>query len=258
MNDSHSDPAAETPASEQPPPFDPPSPRREPALNIPPSLVSVIAFMAAVFVAQTYWLSPDLTRSIDFWFGFIPARYVNPLFAGDYAWIWSPLTYSFLHGSVEHIVFNTVWLVAFGSPVVYRFGTVRSILFWIASAVASAVVFAALHWGEVQLVIGASGVISAFMGAACRFAFPPTGMRFSRRPVFAYPALTIRGVLASRMAVSFLFMWLLGNILVAVGLPLVGDASAAIAWEAHIGGLIFGFFAFPLFDPPVPAKLTEG
>ncbi|MBB4064875.1 rhomboid family intramembrane serine protease [Gellertiella hungarica] len=234
----------------QPPPA---APRSEPILNIPGALVLVIVLMAGLFVAQAYLLSEALSRWIDFEFGFIPARYVYPLFEGDYSWVWSPLSYSFLHGSVEHLVFNCLWLACFGTPVVSRIGTRRSVVFWIASAVAAAAVFAAIHWGEVQLVIGASGVISAFMGAACRFAFPPRSKVFSRRPVFAYPLLGVGEVLASRTAVSFLLVWLAGNVLVAVGLPIVGDASAAVAWEAHIGGLLFGFFAFPLFDrQPVP------
>lgn len=223
-------------------------PRRERASNVPGPLLAIILFMAAVYVAQAYVLRPAVANWIDWEFGFIPARYVQPLTMDDPAWLWTPLTYSFLHGSVEHLIFNCLWLACFATPVAMRIGTVRSAVFWVVSAVASAGFFAVLHWGEVQLVIGASGVISAFMGAACRFAFPPRGMRFSRRPVFAYPLLSVSQVLASRPAVSFLLVWLAGNVLVAFGLPILGNASAAVAWEAHIGGLVFGFFAFPLFE----------
>lgn len=251
MTDSTSETSREHPSEHR---HEPPAPRREPVLNLPGSLVMVILFMAAVFLLQSYVLSDKLTNDIDFQFGFIPARYVYPLFAGDYAWVWTPLTYSFLHGGVEHLVFNCLWLACFGTPVVRRIGTARSVVFWITSSIAAAVVYAALHWGEVQLVIGASGVISAFMGAACRFAFPPRMVVFSRRPVHAYPLLSVRQVLTSRTATSFLILWLLGNVAVAFGLPLAGTTSAAIAWEAHIGGLLFGFFAFPLFDKPVLAE----
>lgn len=228
-------------------------PQREPILNIPGPVVGIILLMAAIYVAQTYVLSGPTSNWIDLTFGFIPARYVLPLGMEDLAWLWSPLTYSFLHGGVEHLVFNCLWLACFATPVTMRIGTARAVLFWVFSAVASAAVFAAIHWGEVQLVIGASGVISAFMGAACRFAFPPRTVVFSRRPVFAYPRLTIGQVLQSRMAVSFLLVWLAGNLVVALGVPMVADMSSSIAWEAHIGGLLFGLFAFPLFDRPVGA-----
>jgi membrane associated rhomboid family serine protease len=213
--------------------------------------------MVAIYALQAGLISERLADDIDFNFGFIPARYVYPLFAGDFAWVWSPVTYSFLHGSLEHLLFNCLWLMSFGTPVVRRIGTTRSILFWITSAVASAALYAALHWGQVLLVIGASGVISAFMGAACRFAFPPRMRGFSRRPVHLYPRLSIGEVFASRTATSFLLLWLAGNVLVAVGLPLAGSGSAAIAWEAHIGGLLFGFLAFPLFDRSRPPEEFE-
>lgn len=215
---------------------------------MPGILVLVILFMGGLFVTQTYLLDPRTAQTIDVYFGFVPLRYVYPLFSGDYAWAWTPLTYSFLHGSMEHLLFNGLWLAAFGTPVVRRIGNLRSVFFWIAAAVASAFFYAALHWGAVQIIIGASGVISAFMGAACRFAFPPSSLGFSRRPVHTYPRLSIRDVFASRTASSFLALWLLGNLLVAFGLPLAGTSADQIAWEAHIGGLLFGFLAFPLFD----------
>lgn len=227
---------------------EPDYPRREPALNVPGPLVIVILFMAALFLAQAYVLRPPVANWIDWMFGFIPARYVHAMTLSDPAWLWTPVTYSFLHGSMEHLIFNCLWLACFATPVAMRIGTLRSVVFWITSAAASAAVFAAIHWGEVQLVIGASGVISAFMGAACRFAFPPRGSRLSRRPVHTYPMLSVGEVLASRPAVTFLLVWLAGNMLVAFGMPILGNASAAVAWEAHIGGLLFGFFAFPLFD----------
>lgn len=239
---------SESNISPEPPVSEPEVPRREPVLNLPGALVAIILFMAAVFVAQAQFLSRPVANWIDIAFGFIPARYVAGLSLSDPAWIWTPLTYSFLHGNVEHLVFNCLWLACFATPVTFRIGTARSVIFWITSAIASAVVFAALHWGEVQLVIGASGVISAYMGAACRFAFPPRSLRFTRRPVFAYPLLRVRDVMRSRMAVSFLLVWLAGNLFVAAGMPLFGDSTAAVAWEAHIGGLLFGFFAFPLFE----------
>lgn len=224
-------------------------PPREPVFNLPAILLSVIIFMAILYGLQSLMMGPDAASNFDFIFGFIPARYVYPLFRGDYAWIWSPLTYSFLHGSLEHLLFNCLWLMSFGTPVVRRIGAVRSAVFWVISAAAAAFFYAALHWGEVRLVIGASGVISAFMGAACRFAFPPRMRRVGARPVHLYPLMTLREVLSSRTATSLLILGVVGNVLVAIGLPLTGT-DQAIAWEAHVGGLFFGFLAFPLFDRP--------
>lgn len=247
MTDSNIEISSETPPEPQPAPS-------EPLLNIPRGLIAIILFMVAIYGLQALVLSAEMVNEIDFTFGFLPARYVYPLFDGDYGWVWTPLTYSFLHGSVEHLLFNCLWLACFGTPVVRRIGTARSAAFWVASSVAAAALYAGLHWGEVQLVIGASGVISAFMGAACRFAFPPRTVAFSRRPVHEYPRLSLPEVFSSKTATSFLILWLIGNVLIAFGLPLAGTTSGAIAWEAHIGGLVFGFLAFPLFDTNTPGR----
>lgn len=74
------------------------------------------------------------------------------------------MTYSFLHGGIEHILFNGLWLMAFGAPVLRRIGTVRFVLLWCISAAVSAFGHAALNWGDVTVLIGASGVVSALMG----------------------------------------------------------------------------------------------
>ena len=64
---------------------------------------------------------PDATyETFLFTFGFIPARYTIPLAQQGLEWLWTPVTYSFLHGGVEHILFNGLWLMAFGAPVARR------------------------------------------------------------------------------------------------------------------------------------------
>ncbi|PJI52871.1 rhomboid family intramembrane serine protease, partial [Methylobacterium radiotolerans] len=61
-------------------------------------------------------------------------------------------------------------------------------------------------------------------------------------------------LLRNRTAVSFLVIWLLTNLLFGlVSVPLVGE-NAAIAWDAHLGGFIAGFFLFPLVDPREPRR----
>jgi membrane associated rhomboid family serine protease len=43
---------------------------------------------------------------------------------------------------------------------------------------------------------------------------------------------------------------------VALGLPLVGADAGEIAWDAHIGGFLFGFLLFALFDPNREQSVT--
>jgi len=220
---------------------------RQPIFNLPTSLVVTVGVLAAIYLFQAY--AP--LEQVDFWilvqFAFSPARYVYPLSEQGFEWLWSPVTYSLLHGSFQHLAFNVLWLLAFGAPVVRRIGTVRYLLFWIFSAAASAFFHAAINWGEPTVLIGASGVVSALMGAACRFAFP-RDRGYDRTFGHLYPRQTIIGAFANRTVVTFVALWLAGNLLIAVGLPLFDAGSDAIAWDAHIGGFLFGYLLFGLFD----------
>ncbi|WHA39802.1 rhomboid family intramembrane serine protease [Agrobacterium larrymoorei] len=237
-------PDTEEPREEQPT-------QREPVFNLPSVLVGVLGFMIAIHLASTYLFSDETYGWFLFTFGFIPARYVVSLAEQGYEWLWTPVTYSFLHGGIEHILFNGLWLMAFGAPVARRIGTARFAIFWIVSAAVSAFGHTALHWGSVTVLIGASGVVSALMGAACRFAFPPRGQRYHPAYGHLLPRQSIFQALSNRTVLIFTIMWLAGNFLIAFGVPLFGDMAGEVAWDAHIFGFFFGFLLFGLFDRKV-------
>lgn len=225
-------------------------PPREPIFNLPSALLATIVLIVGIYAVQSLLLPETAVDWLLFNFGFIPLRYVTSLSLQGPQLYWTPVSYSLLHGSIEHILFNGLWLMVFGAPVVRRIGTLRYLLFWVLSAAASAAFHSALNWGADSLLIGASGVISALMGAACRFAFPPAGTW--PRPNHLYPRLSIPGAFKSHTAVTFIVMWLIGNILIAVGVPLAGDSTQVVAWDAHLGGFLFGFLLFGFFDRPQP------
>lgn len=217
-----------------------------PIFNLPTGIVVALALVCGIYALQALVFSAAVNDWITFQFAFVPLRYVYPLSEQSLAWLWSPVTYSLLHGSVQHLGFNSVWLAAFGTPVCRRIGELRFLVFWIVSAVAAAALHALVNWGEASVMVGASGAISAFMGAACRFAF---GERVrvaasGREP----PLLSIPAALSDRTVLIFIVVWFLGNVGIAVGLPLMGSDSGAVAWDAHIGGFLMGFFGFRLFD----------
>jgi len=235
----------------QEPQDDRPPPQKQPVFNLPFIIVAVLGFMIAIQVGSAYLMSDTTYEAFLFTFGFIPARYTIPLAQQGLEWFWTPVTYSFLHGGVEHILFNGLWLMAFGAPVARRIGTPRFILFWIISSAISAFGHAALDWSSITVLIGASGVVSALMGAACRFAFPPRGQRY--HPSFGHllPRQGIVQALTNKTVLIFTIAWLAGNALIAVGFPLFGDVGGEVAWDAHIFGFFFGFLFFGLFDPKV-------
>ncbi len=226
-----------------PEPDDGAPPPREPVFNLPGIIVAVIAFMVLVEAVRSYVISGEVDTWLMLQAAFIPARYGGPV---DGSWFWSPVTYSLLHGGWTHLILNCVWLAAFGAVVARRIGTQRFVLFWIASAVASAAFFGLLHRGEVVVMVGASGVISALMGAASRFAFSGSG--FIGAASHLRPRLSLSQTLANRTAFTFLAIWFGINLLAGFGVS-PGSGEATIAWEAHLGGFLFGFFCFDYFDP---------
>ena len=221
--------------------------KREPAFNLPGSLVFMLGLLTLIHLVRTYILSPYTDEFVLLRFAFVPARYTVPLADQDLGWLWSPVTYSLLHGGWEHLIFNGFWMVAFGAPVVRRIGPFRFFLFWCLSAVAAVAFHTALHWGTMVLVVGASGVVSGLMGAAARFVFSPSG-RVSRQFAHLNRRLTIREALANRSVLVFSGIWFLTNFLIGVGQLFGPVEGGAVAWEAHIGGFLFGFLFFPLFD----------
>ena len=227
--------------------------KREPAFNLPASLVAILALLTLIHVVRTYLISTSADEVVLLNFAFIPGRYAIPFAEQDMGWLWSPVTYSLLHGNWEHLIFNAFWMVAFGAPVVRRIGLLRFFLFWCLSAIAAVAFHTALQWGAMILVVGASGVVSGLMGAAARFVFSPSG-RISRQFAHLNRRLTIAEALSNRSVLVFSCIWFLTNFLIGVGQIFGSVAGGVIAWEAHIGGFLFGFLCFPLFDAAVESR----
>jgi membrane associated rhomboid family serine protease len=163
---------------------------------------------------------------------------------------WTLLTYAFLHAGWEHVIFNSLWLLVFGSPVMQRFGFVRFASFFAATAALAAVFHALVNPRDVFVLVGASGAVSGLTAAALRFAFAGGGFGpgFGRE-VAQRPAPPLRAAFADPKVLIFVLVWFGLNLLAGLGIPVGGGADARIAWEAHIGGFVAGLLLFPLFDP---------
>jgi membrane associated rhomboid family serine protease len=220
--------------------------RSEPVFNLPTILVWAIGLIFVVHIVRIGLLPRGWDLRLLFETAFIPLRYAVPLGEQSLAWLWSPVTYSFLHGDITHLLVNAIWMAAFGAVVARRIGPARFCAFWVANAVTAVALHLALHWGEEIPVIGASGVVSGLMGAAARFAFPASG-RFDRRNAHFLPRLSVAESLSNRTVLIYVGIWFAINFLAAFGFSTPGEGSQ-IAWEAHIGGFLCGFLAFGFFD----------
>lgn len=165
---------------------------------------------------------------------------------------WTFATYALLHGSWMHVIFNGVWLAAFGSPVARRFGALRYGVLALAGAVAGGILHLLIDPLSLAPLVGASAGVSALMAAASRFVFEPPPRTRPAAPPWQIPPptplQTIPELMRNRTVVVFLAVWLATNVLFGViALPLGAD-GASVAWDAHLGGFVVGFFLVPLLD----------
>lgn len=258
--------------------------RREPVFNLPAAIASSIMVLVAIHAVRLL-LSEEADFKLLIDWAVIPARWavalgdariedvmeslkgigfegeLSPFQAlahyvldGGEARPWTALTYAFLHGSWAHVLINSVWLAAFGTPIARRCGAGRFLALSAASAIGGAVLYAYMNALQVLPMIGASGAVSGLMAAASWFMFAPAEWHPEGRMTQPHDRLreSLTGMLTNRQVLIFLGIWFAANYLFAFVQPF-GVTDASIAWEAHIGGFIVGLGLFPLIDP-LPAR----
>jgi membrane associated rhomboid family serine protease len=233
-------------------------PRRERIFNVPLVVVALVVVLGVVHAFLFLALTAEQTTQFLLLFAFIPARY-DPSVMPDIVWpggwaadIWTFVTYALIHGDLNHLVFNAVWLLAFGSPVARRFGPLRFLAFMAVTAAAGAAVHLVTHFGELLPMIGASAAISGAMAAATRFAFQrggPLALWRDGDEAYRVPAAPLASSLQDKRVLAFLLVWFGVNLLFGLGPISFAGVEQAIAWQAHIGGFLAGLLAFAAFDP---------
>ncbi|HHK74483.1 MAG TPA: rhomboid family intramembrane serine protease [Rhizobiales bacterium] len=226
------------------------------AINAPRVVMLLIGLFVAIHIGRGL-LDRETGNLLLVMFSFIPVRYAGieglVIPGGDGAAVWSFVTYQFLHGSWMHLTVNSVWMLAFASPVAWRLGVWRFLSFSVLCGMAGAATHLLFHWGEATPVIGASAAISGQMAGALRFVFQaggPLGIMSdrSRSGVFV-PALGIGQMLQNRQVLLFLAVWIGLNLFMGMTGAMLDPQMASVAWEAHLGGLAAGIVLFGLFDP---------
>ncbi len=234
---------------------------REPIFNVPSAVMGAIGLMAAIHLGLWFFDESD-QLGIRAHLAFQPARYsAGPaLLLGDWpgARIWSFLSHQLVHVDFTHLAMNSAWLLAFGGAVAARIGNLRFILLGFASGIAGALVFLAFRWHDPVPMIGASGAVSGLMGGAFRFFYNHTDARqedpsADPRDV---PRMTLRETFTDRRVLTMVVIWAAVNFLTAAAGFLLTQGGG-IAWEAHLGGFMFGILGFAAFDPPQPTVMSS-
>jgi membrane associated rhomboid family serine protease len=233
------------------------NPPRERVFNVPAVVLALTGLLVAVHVVLAFMLTAAQTNDILSQFAFSPLRYAEVVPRGlPDGWgpqIWTFITYAFIHADLNHLIFNLVWLLAFGPPIARRLGPARFLAFCAATAAAGALAHLVTHLGEFAPMIGASATISGTMAAAMRFVFQrggPLGL-LGRGDDESYrvPAAPLAAMLRDPRILAFLAVWFGINVLFGMGTVSMPGMEGNVAWEAHIGGFLAGLLGFSLFDP---------
>jgi membrane associated rhomboid family serine protease len=184
------------------------------------ALVTIAAWVVVAAFRLDDWAALNL--------GFWPA---TPLGSQVPVWL-QPLTATLVHSGFLHLLFNMVILVFCGRPVESVLGSPAMAILYLLGAYASAGAQYLVDPQAIAPMIGASGAISAVIGAYA--------MLFGRNKVkVASPTLALW-----LNALWLMAAWVVLQIFVGIALSgssfITGGEGVQVAVAAHIGGFIVG------------------
>jgi membrane associated rhomboid family serine protease len=202
----------------------------------------LVAVNVAMFLFQNQLNNRDQFLFIlDY--GFIPSQF----FAAPVREIPNLISSAFLHGSPLHLASNMFFLYVFGDNVENRLGHFGFLGFYLLGSVIAGLVHANFSDSSSVPMVGASGAVSAVMGAYILL-FPRRKVLTLITPLFV-PWLVFR--LFMRVprfflpwlpAWVFIGYWALIQTIKATNTLVQGSGVSAenVAWWAHVGGFAVG------------------
>lgn len=190
---------------------------------------SFIVLNILIFIFQITMETGDLQRFV-YQYGTIPAEIVM---GQNYT---SLVTSMFLHGGWMHIIGNMLFLWVFADNIEAVIGNSRFLVFYILGGLFATGAHILSNTASVVPSIGASGAISAVLGAYLVM-FPKSQIKV----LFFFKIIYITAML-------FLGFWIIQQLL--AGIASMGPQTAetsGVAWWAHIGGFIFGVLSGMVF-----------
>ncbi|AZM52812.1 rhomboid family intramembrane serine protease [Streptomyces sp. WAC 01529] len=156
--------------------------------------------------------------------GVVPAE----LFSGAPRAALGPFTALFVHGSWVHLLGNMLFLYVFGAMVEERMGHLQYALFYVSCGYLALLAYAAAHAGSGQTLVGASGAISAVLGAFL-YLFPKARVT-SLFPFLFFLPLRFPAWVVLPFWVAL--QWLAAG---------QGGKGTGVAYLAHLVGFSLGF-----------------
>lgn len=147
---------------------------------------------------------------------------------------WTPLSATWLHGSLLHILFNMMWIRQLAPAVIRMFGAGRAVLIYLVAGVTGFVLTSTI--GYVM-----PGLPRMLMGA-------PITLGASASILGLFGALIVYGKRTGSNALNRQ-VWTWVGFIVVIGLVVPGIDN----W-AHLGGFAGGYIAAAVFDPLKPER----
>ena len=193
-------------------------------MRIPRTATIVIAVVTAVawMLVEAIGATNEAAATL----GFIPARFSGLLdLSPAVPALLTPLSSTLVHGGLLHVAFNLLMLVWCGSAVERALGRGALLLLYGVGAFAAAIAQWLTDPASLVPVIGASGAISAVIGAfALSFGEP--------KPITRSPRLNrvinAAWLLAAWVVMQMMIGWL------------AGGQGLLLATPAHVGGFLAG------------------
>jgi membrane associated rhomboid family serine protease len=198
--------------------------QREPFINAPPLAILIPVILIILYGLQS--LAPgDMQDRIVDSFALRPTLL-------RYGYFDLTVTHIFVHGSWAHVLANSVFCLAFATPLVRAMGrgaggAVSFLAFFLICGVLAGIGYCLLNWYSNVPMVGASGAISGLMAAAVRLRVQPGN--HGLEPVW-HPRVLV-------MSLAYIGINALTNLL-----PLPIGEGMVIAWQAHVCGYIAGLF----------------
>ncbi|MDR0463812.1 MAG: rhomboid family intramembrane serine protease [Treponema sp.] len=174
-----------------------------------------------IIFAATQFMGGEVRYYLTVYLSMIPAAVV------EFKWIWTFVTYMFMHGSFAHIIFNMLGLFIFGIHVEKQMGSKEFLLYYLATGTLAGIFsfFVYYYTGNPLIALmGASGALFAVLLAYAVF-FPDS-------IVYIWGILPLRApvMVLGYTALELIFSITAGN--------------SGVAHLTHLAGFAFGWLYF--------------
>lgn len=185
------------------------------------TLLTALVWLVLVTLNRVEWAA--------IWGGFIPARLTLPGDDSALAPVWlTPLLSTLVHANWIHVGFNLLILVFCGRPTEAVVGPIGIVILYLLGAYAAAAAQFAMDPSSAVPMIGASGAISAVLGAY--------SILFGRNKVrVANPTIALW-----LNALWLMAAWIGLQLIVGITFANLSGGGVQLAVAAHIGGFAVG------------------